>query len=105
MRVQDATLDSLHRCAAACGLRAECTAFSLSSEGARGVCTLHGALHAGLIPQLRDVGEFAPDPRHQVKARPEPTREQRSRSAVALKPSPRGPRAAQGLVGPCRRIA
>ena len=57
-------------------MRTECTAFSLSGERTGDVCTLRGALHAGLIPHLRDLGEFALDPRNdgtqEVKAQPDP---------------------------------
>ncbi len=74
--MQEPSLGTFHRCAAACGLCAECTAFSLSGERTGDVCTLRGALHAGLIPHLRNLGAFAFDPRsdgtQEVKARPDP---------------------------------
>jgi hypothetical protein len=106
--VQEASPGTLHRCAAACGLRAECSAFSLSSERTGDVCTLRGTLHAGLIPHLRDLGEFALDPRsdgtQEVKARPDPvSTENRTcdRSTAAPKPSRAAPRR-WGLLGACR---
>jgi hypothetical protein len=74
--MQEASLDTLRRCAAACDLRDECFAFSfaLTSDSTGGLCTLRGALHEGLIPHFLDIGEFALDSRHdgplQVKARP-----------------------------------
>jgi hypothetical protein len=74
--MQEAMLDTLHRCAAVCKLRDECTAFvlALASDSAGAICTLHVTLHEGLIPDLIDVGVFAQDPHHnspqRVKARP-----------------------------------
>ncbi len=59
-RMQEASPGTFHRCAAACNLLDECTAFSLTSESTGGACTLHGVLHDGLIAHLR---EFALDPR------------------------------------------
>jgi hypothetical protein len=97
--VQEASPGTFHRCAAACGLRPECTAFSLSGERSGDVCTLRGALHAGLIPHLRDLGEFALDPRNdgtqEVKAQPDPVSTEyrtRNRSPAAPKPSRAAPR-------------
>ena len=108
MRVQEAPLGTIHRCAAACGMCTECTAFSISSERTGDVCTLRGALHAGLIPHMRDWGEFAFDPRNagtqEVKARPDPVRtEYRTcdQSTAATKPSRAAPRRL-GLLGACR---
>ena len=111
--MQEASPGTFHRCAAACGLRAECTAFSLSGERTGDVCTLRGTLHAGLIPHLRDFGEFALYPRNdgtqEVKARPDPVNtayRTRNRSTAAPKPSRAAPRRAAPrrleLLGACR---
>ena len=80
-------------------MRTECTAFSLSGERTGDVCTLHGALHAGLIPHLRDWGAFTLDPRNdgtqEVKARPDPVRTEHrtcEQSTAATNPSRAAPR-------------
>ena len=62
--VQGAAIDTFPVCAAACDLRDECTAFSHTIESAGGICKLHGALHEGLIPHFKTVGEFTLDSHH-----------------------------------------
>ncbi len=54
-------MDALPLCAAACDLRDECLAFSLTSESTGAICKLHGVLHEGLIPHFKRFGEFTLD--------------------------------------------
>jgi hypothetical protein len=70
--VQGAAVDTLPLCAAACDLRSECLAFSHTAGSTGGICTLHGTLHEGLVPQFNAFGEFTPDSHHNVteQARP-----------------------------------
>ena len=70
--VQGAAVDTRPLCAAACDLRGECVAFSHTAARAGGVCTLHGALHEGLVPHFNTLGEFTLDSHHHVteQARP-----------------------------------
>ena len=64
--VQGAAVDTRPLCAAACDLRGECVAFSHTAARAGGICTLHGALHEGLVPQFNMLGEFTLDLHHHV---------------------------------------
>jgi hypothetical protein len=64
--VQGAAVDTLTLCAAACDLRGECLAFSHTARSTGGICTLHGALHEGLIPQFNAFGEFTLGSHHTV---------------------------------------
>jgi hypothetical protein len=64
--VQGAVIDTRPLCAAACDLRGECVAFSHTTTSTGGICTLHGALHEGLIPQFNMLGEFTLDSHHTV---------------------------------------
>ncbi len=75
--VQGAAVDTLPLCAAACDLRGECFAFSHTAASTGGICTLHGALHEGLIPQFNTLGEFTLDSHHHGtgQARPSHNRE------------------------------
>ena len=70
--VQGAAVDTRPLCAAACDLRGECVAFSHTAASTGGICTLHGTLHEGLIPQFDMLGEFTFDSHHHVteQARP-----------------------------------
>jgi hypothetical protein len=70
--VQGAAVDTLPLCAAACDVRGECFAFSHTAGSTGGICTLHGALHEGLVPQFEVFGEFTLDLHHNVteQARP-----------------------------------
>jgi hypothetical protein len=72
--VQGAAVDTRPLCAAACDLRGECLAFSHTAASTGGICTLHGALHEGLVPQFNMLGEFTPDWHHHFaeQARPSP---------------------------------
>ena len=62
--VQGAAVDTRPLCAAACDLRGECVAFSHTAASTGGICTLHGALHEGLVPQFNTLGEFTLDSHH-----------------------------------------
>ena len=62
--VQGAAVGTLPLCAAACDLRGECVAFSHTTASTGGICTLHGALHEGLVPQFKMSGEFTLDSHH-----------------------------------------
>jgi hypothetical protein len=62
--VQGAAVGTLPLCAAACDLRGECVAFSHTTARTGGICTLHGTLHEGLIPQFNTLGEFTLDSHH-----------------------------------------
>ncbi len=70
--MQGAAFDTLTLCAAACDLRSECVAFSHATASTGGICTLHGALHKGLVPQFEVFGEFTLDSHHNLteQARP-----------------------------------
>ncbi len=72
--MQGAIIDTRPLCAAACDLRGECVAFSHTTASTGGICTLHGALHEGLVPQFNAFGEFTLDWHHNVaeQARPSP---------------------------------
>ncbi len=59
--MQGAAVDTLPLCAAACNLGGECFAFSHTAGSTGGICTLHGALHEGLVPQFEVFGEFTLD--------------------------------------------
>ena len=62
--VQGAAVDTRPLCAAACDHRGECLAFSHATASTGGICKLHGALHEGLIPHFKTVGEFTLDSHH-----------------------------------------
>ncbi len=62
--VQGAADGTRPLCAAACDLRGECLAFSHTAATTGGICKLHGALHEGLIPHFKTVGEFTLDSHH-----------------------------------------
>jgi hypothetical protein len=57
-------VDTLPLCAAACDLCNECFAFSHATGSTGGMCTLHGTLHEGLVPQFDMLGEFTLDSHH-----------------------------------------
>ncbi len=62
--MQGAAVDTRPLCAAACDLRGECVAFSHTAARTGGICTLHGALHEGLVPHFSMLGEFTLDSHH-----------------------------------------
>ena len=70
--VQGAAVDTRPLCAAACDLRGECLAFSHTAGSTGGICTLHGTLHEGLVPQFEVFGTFTLDSHHNFteQARP-----------------------------------
>ena len=71
--VQGAAVDTRPLCAAACDLRGECFAFSHTTASTGGICTLHGALHEGLVLQFSTLGEFTLDSHHTDTAQARPS--------------------------------
>ena len=71
--VQGAAVDTRPLCAAACDLRGECVAFSHAAASTGGICTLHGTLHEGLIPQFNTLGKVTLDSHHNVTAQARPS--------------------------------
>ena len=81
--MQGAAFDTLTLCAAACDVRGECFAFSHATGSTGGICTLHGALHEGLVPQFEVFGEFTLGSHHHVTEQARPSQVSVSTSSTA----------------------